>query len=59
MARYYYRRSPLRWLVGFLLALFGIALAARFVDVWVVPVLPLAGAALMFIALTWAGFRRR
>lgn len=59
MARYYYRRSPLRWLVGFLLALFGIAFVARFVDEWVVPVLPLAGAALLFIALAYVGFRRR
>lgn len=58
MARYYVRRSPLRWVVGFLLVLFGIALAAHFVDRWIVPVLPLAGAGLLFIVLAWAGFRR-
>lgn len=59
MARYYVRRSPLRWMAGLLIALIGIALAAHYVAEWLLPFIPLAGAGLLTIVLVRVGFRRR
>lgn len=59
MARYYVRRSPFRWLTGFLIAVIAIGIAARVASAWLVPLIPLAGAGLLTIALVHVGFRRR
>lgn len=59
MARYYVRRSPLRWVAGLLVAVIGVAFAAHYVAAWLVPFIPLAGAGLLTIALVRVGFRRR
>jgi hypothetical protein len=59
MARYYVRRSPFRWVTGFLVAVIVLAIVARVASVWLVPLIPLAGAGLLTIALVRVGFRRR
>ena len=59
MARYYRRRSPALWVVGFLAAVIAIVFIGRVVYAWLLPLIPLAGAVLLVMALTWAGFRHR
>lgn len=59
MARYYYkRRSPALWVAGFLLAVIALVVIARVVYPWLVALIPIVGAVLLVMALTWAGFRR-
>lgn len=59
MAKVVYRRGILRWVVAALVAIPVIALISRTVYVWLVPVIPLVGGALLFVLFGWIGFRRR
>jgi hypothetical protein len=59
MARYYVRRSPVRWVTGFLVVVIALAIMARVASEWLLPLVPLAGAGLLTIALVRVGFRRR
>lgn len=59
MARYYQRRSPAVWVVAFLVAVIAVVFIAHVVYAWLLPLIPLAGAVLLVMALTWVGFRRR
>lgn len=58
MARYYRRRSPMLWIVGFLVSIIAVTFIARVVYQWLLPLIPLVGAILLVIALTYTGFRR-
>lgn len=59
MARYYQRRSPAVWVVAFLVAVIAVVFIAHVVYAWLIPLIPIVGAVLLVMALTWAGFRRR
>ncbi|MEV0398773.1 hypothetical protein [Actinoallomurus sp. NPDC050550] len=59
MARYYKTRSPAWWVIGFLIAVIAVVFIGHVVYAWLIPLIPLVGAVLLVIALSWAGFRRR
>lgn len=57
--RYYQRRSPVLWVVAFLMAVIAVVFIAHVVYAWLIALIPIAGAVLLILVLTSVGFRRR
>ncbi|POM23638.1 hypothetical protein BTM25_47970 [Actinomadura rubteroloni] len=57
--RMYYRRPWMGRILAFLIAIPVLAYVGRLVSDWLIPILPLIGAAILVIVFWAVGFRRR